>query len=194
MPSPLRDESPGYHHVWCRGNNKRLIVVDDLDRLLLLGLIESVAREFQWGIAAYCLMDNHYHLVIEIGERGMSDGFCRLNTAYATRFNRRHGRINHLFGARYGSKPLRDQASLVNTCRYVVRNPVRDGIVERPEDYPWSSYRATIGLADPDITLSTTELLAAFERDLRRARIAFADFVRTPTLAERAEAASVKNV
>src|SRR5207245_5895262 len=106
VPSALRDERPGYHHVWCRGNNKRVIVVDDRDRHLILGMIDAVARQFGWRVAAYCLMDNHYHLVMEIDERGMSDGFCRLNTAYATRFNTRHGRIHHLFGRRYGSQPL----------------------------------------------------------------------------------------
>jgi putative transposase len=169
-------------------------VVDDFDRFVLLALIDSIGSQYGWQIAAHCLMDNHYHLVMEIGERGMSDGFCRLNTAYATRFNKRHGRVNHLFGARYGSKPLRTQASVVNTCRYVVLNPVRARVVERPEIYRWSSYRATIGVAEPDIALSTTELLTAFSRDLRRARIAFADFVSTPTLAEKAVAASVTSV
>src|SRR5205823_8376511 len=109
-------------------------------------------------------------------------------------FNRRHGRINHLFGKRYGSKPLRDQAAFVNACRYVVRNPVRHGLVERPADYRWSSYRATIGLSSPDLTLATSELLAAFHLDLRRARGLYADFVETPMPAERAAAASAINV
>ena len=178
VPSATRDESPGYHHVWCRGNNKRSIVVDDRDRLALFGLMDSIARQFEWQVAAYCVMDNHYHLVIEIGERGMSAGFCRLNTGHATNFNRRHGRVNHLFGRRYGSKPLLDQASLVNACAYVVLNPVRAGLVDRPEDYRWSSYRATVGVADSDMSLSTAELLAAFGRDVRRARMAYADFVK----------------
>jgi putative transposase len=137
----------------------------------------NVAREFGWRVAAYCLMDNHYHLVIDVDERGMGDGFCRLNTAHATRFNRRHGRVNHLFGRRYGSTPLADQPALLWACRYVVLNPVRAGIVERPEDYEWSSYRAMIGLAHPAIPLATEEILQAFSHDPLRAKELFAEFV-----------------
>ena len=184
MPSAPRDESPGYHHVWCRGNNKRPIVLDARDRRTLLEQTDTVARRFGWKVLAYCLMDNHYHLVIEIDERGMSRGFCRLNTGYATTFNKRHGRMNHLFGKRYGSKPIEDEASLLETCRYVLMNPVRAGLVKRPQDYRWSSFRATLGEAYSDIALSVDQLLGSFHRDPRRARALFAEFVaRTPPAA-----------
>jgi REP element-mobilizing transposase RayT len=177
VPSSLRDETPGFHHVWCRGNNKRRIVLDVRDRLSLLAHIDLAAEMFGWEVVAYCVMDNHYHLVIGIDERGMGDGFCRINTAHATKFNRRHGRVNHLFGRRYGNKLLDDDASLLEAVRYVVLNPVRAGLVERPEQFRWSSYRATVGTAHPDVRLATDVLLEVFSRDPDRARELFADFV-----------------
>jgi REP element-mobilizing transposase RayT len=177
VPSPPRDQSPGFHHIWCRGNNKRDIVIDDYDRTALLRHMLAAVDLCGWRVAAYCLMNNHYHLVIEIDERGMSRGFCRLNTGYATAFNGRYGRINHLFGRRYGSEPLPDEASVLQTCRYVVLNPVRAGLVRRPEDYRWSSYRATIGVDYAELPLAARPLLGPFSRDLRRAQALFAEFV-----------------
>jgi putative transposase len=157
-----RDESPGIHHVTCRGNNKRSIFEDDHDRIRFLVMLARVALSYGWKIHAYCLMPNHYHLVIEIGERGMSKGFCELNTGYARSYNKRYRRVNHLFGRRYWSGRLKDQVSFINTCRYVVRNPVRAGLVDTPEAWPWSSYRVTIGYAPAKLSLATNELLAAF--------------------------------
>lgn len=176
MP-PRRDESPGLHHVWCRGNNKRAIVLDDRDRRDFLTRLSHVAAEYSWRIHAYCLMDNHYHLVIEIGIEGMSGGFCKLNTGHATAFNERHGRVNHLFGKRYDNKFLRDEAAFLWACRYVVLNPVRAGVVRAPQDCRWSSYRATIGLEHGDVPIVRDQLLGAFHADPSRAQALFADFV-----------------
>jgi REP element-mobilizing transposase RayT len=177
MPSPRRDERPGFHHVWCRGNNKRAIVVDDHDRRQLVARIGDVATEFGWSVHAYCVMDNHYHLVIEIGLRGMSDGFCKLNTGHATAFNARHGRVNHLFGKRYGNKYLEDEPAFLWAVRYVVLNPVRAGVVRAPEHYRWSSYRATIGIGYSDIPIVRDLILGSFHRDPQRAEELFANFV-----------------
>jgi REP element-mobilizing transposase RayT len=157
-----RDESPGIHHVTCRGNNKRSIFEDDRDRRRFLTHVAHVAEAHGWKIHAYCLMRNHYHLVIEIGERGMSRGLCELNTGYALSYNKRHGRVNHLFGKRYWSGGLSDEASFINACRYVVQNPVSAGLVDDPGEWRWSSYRATVGLALAEIPLEPNELRAAF--------------------------------
>ena len=159
-----RDESPGLHHITCRGNNKRSIFEDDSDRRLFLLQLARVARRYGWKIHAYCLMRNHYHLVLEISEQGMSRGFCELHTGYAVSYNRRYGRVNHLFGKRYWNGWLPDQTSFINACRYVLQNPVRAGLVDEPEKWRWSSYRATIGLALASVPLSTSELLSAFGR------------------------------
>ena len=105
-------------------------------------------------------MPNHYHSVIEIDERGMSRGFCELNTGYACSFNDRHQRVNHLFGRRYWSSRIDDDESLLGTCRYVLLNPVRGGLVHDPAAWRWSSYRATVGLARTEMPLAQDELIS----------------------------------
>jgi REP-associated tyrosine transposase len=177
MAYKRRDESPGIHHVTCRGNNKRSIFEDDFDCRRFLIQVAHVARRYGWKIHAYCLMRNHYHLVIEIDERGMSKGFCELNTGYAVGYNKRHGRVNHLFGKRYWSDRLKDDASFLGTCRYVIQNPVRAGLVDEPGAWRWSSYRATAGLALADIPLASDELLRAFGRRRKTAVARFREFV-----------------
>ena len=183
MSYKRRDEAPGIHHITCRGNNKRSIFEDDRDRRNFVLQVTRVARRYGWKIHAYCLMRNHYHLVIEIDERGMSRGFCELNTGYACGYNKRHGRVNHLFGKRYWSSRLKDDASFLNACRYVVRNPVRAGLVGDPAAWRWSSYRATIGLALGDLPVSSDELLRTFGTRRARAVVRFREFVsgRSPT-------------
>ena len=156
-----RTEIPyGYYHVGTRGNNKRRIFLDDRDRELFMLHLRRVARRYSWSFYAYCLMGNHYHLVMQLGEKGISRGMCELNTGYALTFNRRHDRINHLFGRRFWSELITTDARLLTTCRYVVQNPVRAGLCSRCEEWPWSSYRATVGTAVPEPFLAVQDLLA----------------------------------
>lgn len=157
-----RVEHPGIYHVCARGNNKRPIFVDDLDRLLFVQRLNRVALRFGWTIHAYVLMGNHYHLVLEIGEAGLAKGMCQLNTGYAVTFNQRHGRINHLFGRRYWSDELKDERRFLAACRYVILNPVRAGLARSPASYVWSSYRATIGLALSVVTRTSDDVLRHF--------------------------------
>jgi putative transposase len=164
MSTQLRDETPGYHHVVTRGNNKRVIYESDGDRSFFCQTVDRVAKKFGWTVLAYCLMDNHYHLVISIDERGLSDGMCELNTAYAVWFNQQHGRVNHLFGKRYWNRYLRTEGSLLNAVRYVIQNPRRAGARGALEDHVWTSYAATIGLAFAHIAIARDELLAFFGR------------------------------
>ena len=98
-------------------------------------------------IAAYCLMTNHYHLVVKLGELGMARGMQQLNGGYAIAFNARHSRRDHLFGRRYWSRKLEDEDDLLETCRYIELNPVRKAMTSLPEDWHWSSHRAAVGLA-----------------------------------------------
>lgn len=159
-----RDESPGFHHVTTRGNNKRDIFTDDYDRQTFCVLVDRTARRNRWTILAYCLMDNHYHLVVSVGDKGLARGMCELNTGYARAFNARHGRINHLFGKRYWNRRIRTESSLLNVIRYVVRNPSAAGKSSPLEAFRWSSYAATIGLAHAEIALARDELLPYFGR------------------------------
>ncbi len=176
MPSKPRDERPGFHHVVTRGNNKQRIFVNDMDRRQFLAILVRIANKHGWTIYAYCLMRNHYHLILNIDERGLSRGMCELNTAYALAFNTRHGRINHLFGRRYWSEHLADDRRLLNAVRYVVQNPRRAGRADSLESYRWSSYGATIGLALSFAQLATKELLEFFDSRRDRAVERFVEF------------------
>jgi REP element-mobilizing transposase RayT len=158
----IRDESPGFHHVVTRGNNKRTIYLDDDDRWFFCITVERIARKYGWTVLAYCLMDNHYHLVLSVGERGLAAGMCELNSGYALRFNAHHGRVNHLFGKRYWNRRIKTEASLMNAIRYVVQNPRRAGGSQPLDAYVWTSYAATIGLAFARIKLARDEALAFF--------------------------------
>jgi REP element-mobilizing transposase RayT len=165
----LRDQTPGLHHVSIRGNNKRLIFRDDNDRAEFLEILDRVALDEGWALYAYALMTNHFHLVMRIGEHGLGDGMCRLNTAYATWFNVHNERINHLFGKRYWSERLTSDRRLRAALRYVIQNPRRAGIPGPLESHTWTSYAATIGLALSPVRLARDELLAHFASDPARA-------------------------
>jgi putative transposase len=176
VPYKPRDERPGFHHVVTRGNNKQRIFMNDTDRREFLRILVQVAKRHGWTIYAYCLMRNHYHLVINVDERGLARGMCELNTAYALGFNTRHGRINHLFGKRYWSEHIADDRRLLNAVRYVVQNPRRAGRAGSLESYAWSSYAATIGLALSFAQLATRELLEHFAARRDRAIPRFVAF------------------
>jgi putative transposase len=164
VSTPLRDESPGYHHVVTRGNNKRTIYVDDRDRAFFSLTVTRIAQKYGWTVLAYCLMDNHYHLLISVGEKGLSDGMCELNSGYARTFNATHGRVNHLFGKRFWNRRIKTDASLWSVVRYIVQNPRAAGGEEPLEAYRWTSYAATLGLGLADIQLARHEVLRFFGR------------------------------
>ena len=144
-----RDEAPGIHHITCRGNNKRAIFLNERDANDFLRRLAGTALKHGWTIYACCLMPNHYHSVIEVGELGMSHGFCELHTGYSCAFNDRHERVNHLFGRRYWSGRIDDDASLLTVCRYVLLNPVRGGLTSDPAAWQWSTYRRRTARIEP---------------------------------------------
>jgi len=180
MGYPPRIEVPyGYYHVVTRGNNRRAIYLDDRDRELFLIILRRVARRYGWSFLAYCLMGNHYHFVLQLGESGISRGMCELNTAYAATHNVRHGSSNHLFGRRFWSELVTTDEQLLATTRYVVQNPVRAGLCATCEDWSWSSYRATVGLAIPEPFLAVKSVLGFVSPFDRRAVASFRDFCDT---------------
>jgi REP element-mobilizing transposase RayT len=149
MARPLRIEFPGaLYHVTSRGNARAPIFVEDRDRRLLLRILGEVIERYRWQCHAYCLMTNHYHLLVETAEANLSRGMRQLNGLYTQRFNRAHERVGHLLQGRFGAVLVEREAHLLELARYVVLNPVRAGLVESAEAYPWSSLRATLGLAE----------------------------------------------
>jgi REP element-mobilizing transposase RayT len=178
MPrQPRNAYEDGLFHVGTRGNNKQNVYLDGVDRYWFLELFGRIVVKYAWAVYAYCLMTNHYHVVLGIPEGRLSEGMCELNGRFARWSNLRHGRCDHLFGKRFGSREIVDEAHLLEACRYVVLNPVRAGIVARPEDWIWSSYRACAGLDYPPVWFAPETLLGLFSSRPDRATAAFRRFV-----------------
>ena len=134
MTRPLRLEFSGaLYHVTARGNARQRIYLDEEDRHLYLDLLGKEITQQGWLCYAYCLMDNHYHLLIETPEPTLVAGMRRLNGVYTQAFNRRHRRAGHLFQGRYQAIVVDKDAYLLELCRYIVLNPVRAKAVKRPE-------------------------------------------------------------
>ena len=164
MARPLRVEFPGaLYHVTSRGNAKQAIFIDDEDRGRFLDTLSTAVERFQWLCHAYCLMENHYHILIETPNGNLSRGMRELNGAYTQGFNQRHGRVGHLFQGRYKAIVVEKNNHLLSLCRYVVLNPVRIGLIKRPEQWKWSSYRATIGLVKRPSFLTGDWILSQFD-------------------------------
>ncbi len=164
----------GVYHVTSRGIRKLPIFHDDRDREYFLKLLADVAQRYGWIVHAYCLMGNHYHLVVETPHANISKGMERLNGIYARRFNWRHGFSGHVFEARFHHVLVTSDAHLVNLSGYVVANPARAGFVRHPRQWRWSSYRATLALAARPSFLAIERVLTLFhETDARRARAGF---------------------
>jgi REP element-mobilizing transposase RayT len=164
-------------HVTARGNRKEALFLDDRDRQALLEHLAATVEMFRWRIHAWVLMTNHYHLLVETPEPNLGRGMHRLNGLYALGLNRRHDRVGHVFQGRYKAILVERESHLLELTRYVVLNPVRAGIVERAEDYPWSSYHQTLGSLQGVDWLETDWTLLHFGRDRCEARRRFRDFV-----------------
>ena len=163
MARPLRIEYDGaLYHVTSRGNERKPIFKDDNDRDLYLTILAQVTDRFHWICHAYCLMRNHYHLVIETPDGNLSKGMRQLNGVYTQAHNRRHHRVGHLFQGRFKGILIQKESHYLEVCRYVVLNPVRAKAVKHPREWPWSSYRATGGLASAPRCLTVAELLSQF--------------------------------
>lgn len=178
MARPLRLEFPGaLYHLTARGNARGNIFVDDEDRRLFLDRFGKEIVQQGWRCYAYCLMNNHYHLFIETPEASLASGMRRLNGVYTQAFNRRHGRVGHVFQGRYKAIVVDKESYGLELCRYIVLNPVRARMVKRPQDWHWSSYRANAGLSSSPEWLDVDWLLRQFAARLDRAREAYRRFV-----------------
>jgi len=148
MSRPLRIEFPGAtYHVTSRGDRREPIYRDDADRQCQLDVLAEALARFDADVLAYCLMGNHFHLVVQTHAGQLSRLMRHLNGVYTQAFNRRHGLVGHLFQGRFKAVLVDSDSYLVALCRYVERNPVAAGLVPRPADWAWSSCRAHLGLA-----------------------------------------------
>ncbi len=179
MSRPLRIEYAGaVYHVTSRGNEKKPVFKTDTDRQNFLNTLQHVNKRYNWICHAYCLMTNHYHLLIETPDGNLAIGKRQLNGVYTQLFNKLHGRTGHLFRGRYKAILIQKDSHLLEVCRYVVLNPVRAKMVETPEDYPWSSYLATAGKGKPHPCLATDWVLGQFSGKRGKAEQEYRKFVR----------------
>jgi REP element-mobilizing transposase RayT len=146
MSRPLRLQLPGgIYHVTARGNARHSIFEDDDDCARFLIVLASTVARYRVRCHAYCLMGNHYHLLLQTLEANLSIAMRHLNGVYTQRFNRRHERCGHVLQGRFGAQLVDGDAYLREVCRYIVLNPVRAGLVAHPGEWGWSSFRATAG-------------------------------------------------
>lgn len=132
------------YHAGARGNRRQAIFADDRDRRTYLSLLTETCRRYGWLCHSYCLMGNHYHLLLETPYANLDEGMRYLNGVYAIRFNRRHALDGHLFQGRYWAEEIVDDGELLRVVRYISRNPVEAGLCKRAEQWQWSSHRLTI--------------------------------------------------
>ena len=163
--APRYDAAGALQHVFSRGAVQLPVFIDAADRWYFLQMLASTVDRAGWRCHAYCLMGNHYHLLLETPEPTLAKGMHRLNCGYARWFNRRTGRVGHAFDARYGSVLVESERHELELIRYVVANPVLAGICPRPELWQWSSYRATAGLDRAPFFLTLDRVLGHFGGD-----------------------------
>lgn len=179
MARPLRIEYPGaVYHVTTRGNEKKPIYKDYHDRESFLFILDKVNKRYHWLCHAYCLMDNHYHLLIETPDANLCIGMRQLNGVYTQVFNKQHRRVGHLFQGRYRAILIQKDSHLLEVCRYVVLNPVRAGLVENPGKWRWSSFGATAGREKPPACLTTVWVLRQFSSKRPKAEKEYREYVR----------------
>jgi putative transposase len=175
---PREEVEGGVLHVSARGNNKQAIYLDDADRRFYLELLGAVIRRTGWRCLAFCLMDNHVHLLIETPKPNLGEGMQRLHGLYGQAFNKRHGRCGHVFQGRFGAVRLTSDEQLWTVVRYLALNPVEAGLCVGPADWLWSSYRATAAGQQRPVWLDVPRLLehfAAVGGDPRRRYVALVE-------------------
>jgi len=179
MARPLRLEFAGaVYHLTSRGNARQKVFFTDDDRQLFLDTLAQVVSRYGWICHAYCLMANHYHLLVETPKANLSIGMRQLNGIYTQSFNRQHKRVGHLFQGRFKAILVQKESYLMELCRYIVLNPVRvKGGVEMGA-WKWSSYRGTAGLASVPEFLSIDWLLGQFGKNRPAAQKRYREFVR----------------
>jgi putative transposase len=164
-------------HVVTRGNNGERIVQDTLDREMFRAELHRVAVKYHWEVWAWCLMSNHFHLVVRTPQLGLSEGMQELNGNHARRMNRRHRRTGHLVQNRFFGIELETEAHAFAAVAYVARNPLKAGLCATAAAWPDSSYRATVGLEPAPPWLAVADVLELFGRDRRRAVAEYRDIV-----------------
>ncbi|MCR4314555.1 MAG: transposase [Candidatus Uhrbacteria bacterium] len=178
MARPLRVQYPGaLYHVISRGNAQQKIFLDDNDRRGFLKWLKDAVKTHNLIIHAYCLMSNHYHLLVETPDGNLSTAMRDLNGNYSQWFNAHHSRVGHLFGGRFKAFIVEKETYLLVVARYIVLNAVRAGLVTHPRLWKWCSFSATAGIAKAPEWLHVDWLLGNFGKKRALAQKAYREFV-----------------
>ncbi|KPK87063.1 addiction module toxin RelE [bacterium SM23_31] len=179
MARPMRIEFRGaVYHVTSRGNARQAIFLDDIDHIAFLEVLCRVVEKFNFIVHAYCMMSNHYHLLLETPDGNLSRGMRHLNGVYTQIFNIRHNRVGHVLQGRYKAILVDKDSYLLELARYIVLNPVRAGIVKNPGNWKWSSYRATADYEKAIPCLTTDWIHSQFVGKRAKASNRYIEFVR----------------
>lgn len=178
MARPLRIEYKGaLYHITSRGNARQEIFISKEDYKGFLELLDDLNERYNWVCYAYCLMPNHYHLLVETPDGNLSIGMRHLNGVYTQMFNRNHNRVGHVFQGRFKSIIVQKENYLLELCRYIVLNPVRTCMVKHPKDWEWSSYSATTGIIEKPRFLKSRWTVSQFGDKRDNAVREYAKFV-----------------
>jgi putative transposase len=177
MPRASQIDVPGLvYHITSRGNRQLPIFHDEEDRFRFLRFLRQAQDEFPCQLHAYCLMTNHYHLLLQTLEDSLSRTMQYLNSVFASWFNRKYRHSGHLYQGRFHSIPVETDAYFTTVARYIDLNPVRAGMVQLPEDYPWSDYTHLVS-GKPQPLVDSRFLLEYFGRDVAIQRDRYRQFV-----------------
>jgi REP element-mobilizing transposase RayT len=161
-----------------RGVRGADLYTDAREHAHFLALLAKTCERYEWLVGTYCLMENHYHLLVTTQQPTLSSGMQWLNSCYAQWFNWRHRYEGHAFFRRFHSVVIKSDSQFAEVARYILLNPVRAHLCKSAEDWPWSSYRATIGMEPVPAFLNSDWLLAEFGVGMEQARVNFAAFIR----------------
>lgn len=177
VPRSHRDQGPGFFHIGVSAAGSANYFRDDVDHVTWTRDFVRVLDRYGWSCTALCQMSTHWHALVEVPDESLSAGMHFLNCRYSRRFNARHDRVGYLVRDRFWSRRKPDESALLEAYRYVVSNPVEAGAVSRPEDWFWSSYATTLGLADTFPFVDAAIVLAAFSQVQTTALTALRRFV-----------------
>ena len=179
MARPLRILFPGAHyHIMNHGEKGSSIFQDDGDRKMFLSILSAAVEMFRAKLYAFSLMSTHYHLLIQTMKANLPEIMRQLGSVYTQKFNHKHTSYGHVFRGRYKAILVDRDEYLLEVIRYIHLNPVRAGIVETPELHKWTSHINYINPRGGHVPLSSEEILTFFDKDIRKARREFHDFIK----------------